>query len=68
MYRGNITRLFHDKEYGSIKAKSGEDVHFHKYCLWNVQFDELFDGQEVEFEMQATHKGFIGFQIRPCVR
>ena len=65
MHRGNITQLFHDKEYGSIRTKGGDDVHFHKLCLWNTQFSDLIDGQEVEFELQTTRTGLLGFHIRP---
>ena len=65
MHLGNIAKLFHEKEYGSIRTKSGEDIHFHKLCLWDTQFKELIEGQEVEFEMQPFSKGFLAFHIRP---
>lgn len=65
MHTGNITKLFYDKEYGSIRTKSGENAHFHKHCLWNTKFAELTEGQEVEFEIQTSYKGFLAFQIRP---
>ena len=68
MRLGNVTKLFHDKEYGSIRTKSGEDVHFHKHCLWSCRFDELYEGQEVAFEMQPTHNGYLGFEVRPFVK
>ena len=68
MQAGNVTKLFRDQEYGSIRTKSGEDVHFHKHCLWNCRFEELYESQEVEFEMQPTHNGFLGFEIRPVVQ
>ncbi len=66
MHVGNVTKLFHDKEYGSIRIKNGEDIHFHKLCLWDMQFAELTEGQEVEFEIQSSHKGLLAFHIRPC--
>ena len=65
MYLGNIAKLFREKEYGSIRTKNGEDIHFHKLCLWNTPFTELIEGQEVEFEMQPFSKGFLAFHIRP---
>ena len=65
MHLGNIIKLFRDKEYGFIRTKGGEDVHFHKYCLWNCRFYELYENQEVEFEMQPTHNGYLGFEIHP---
>ena len=65
---GNVTKLFHDKEYGLITTKGGDEVHFHKHCLWSCRFDELYEGQEVEFQMQPTYNGYLGFEIRPCVK
>ena len=67
MHVGNVTKLFPDKEYGAIRTKNGKDVHFHKHCLWDVQFAELTEGQEVELEIQASYKGFLGFHIRPRI-
>lgn len=68
MHTGNITKLFYKKEYGSIKTKSGEDVHFHKYCLWDIEFAGLMEGQEVEFEMQPSFKGLLAFHVRPSLK
>lgn len=68
MQIGKITKLCHDQKYGSIRAKTGEEVHFHQHCLWDVVFDELVDGQEVEFEVELSHQGRLGFHIRPSVK
>ncbi len=65
---GNITRLFSDEEYGSIKTEDGIDAHFHKLCLWDIPFKDLVEGQEVEFEIQPSHKGFLAFHIRPILK
>ena len=67
MLLGNVTKLFHEKECGFIRTKDGDDAHFHKQCLWDIQFAELTEGQEVEFEIQPSRKGFLAFHIRPCV-
>ena len=64
MQTGTITRLIHDKEYGCIRTRGGEEAHFHKSCLWDIQFSDLAEGQEVEFEIQPAYKGFLAFQIR----
>ena len=68
MHIGNITKLFPHKEYGSIRIKNGEDAHFHKLCLWDIQFKELTEGQEVEFEIQSSYNGFLAFHIRPILK
>ena len=67
MHVGNISKLFHETEHGSIRTKEGEEAHFHKHCLWATQFGELKEGQEVEFEIQPSRKGQLAFQIRPHV-
>jgi cold shock CspA family protein len=66
MQKGKIVQLFRDKEYGLIRTKGGEDVHFHKQCLWGIRFDELCEGQAVKFWTQLTSKGLLGFEIRPA--
>lgn len=68
MHTGNITKLFSQKEYGSIKTKSGKNAHFHKYCLWDMEFAGLRLGQEVEFEMQPSFKGLLAFHVRPYLK
>ena len=67
MHKGHVTKLFYDKEYGSIRSKSGEEIHFHKQCLWNVKFNELTEGQEVEFEIQTSYNSRLAFHIRPSL-
>lgn len=65
MHLGKVTKLFCDKGYGSIRTRTGQEVHFHKFCLWDCRFDELYENQEVTFEMQLTYNGYLGFEIRP---
>jgi len=64
MRTGVICKIVQEKNYAKIKAKSGEEVHFHEHCLWGIKFSELRIGQEVEFEMQPARKGFLGFNVR----
>ena len=67
MQIGTITKLFYDKEYGSIRINNGESAHFHKHCLWDTAFAGLTEGQKVECEVQPAYKGFLAFQIRPYI-
>jgi len=39
-----------DRGYGFIKTEQGEDVFFHRSNTEGVEFDNLREGQEVEFE------------------
>ena len=67
MKLGTISKLIHDREYGNIRTDTGEDAHFHNTCLWDIPFSQLFEGQEVEFEMQPSYNGFLAFHIRPHI-
>lgn len=66
MQKGNISKIHADKEYGFIQSRDGQEALFHKECLWNTAFADLFEGQEVEFEIQPSTNGFLAFHIRPC--
>ncbi len=68
MQTGTILKLFHDREYGKIRTNSGEEAHFNKRCLWDIQFVELMEGQVVEFEIQPSYKGYLAFHIRPIIK
>jgi len=68
MQAGTISKLFRDKGYGCIRMANGEDVHFHKHCLWDIAFQDLQENQMVEFEIQPSYKGFLAFHIRPNIK
>lgn len=68
MEKGTISKLVHAREYGKVRTKTGEEAHFHKSCLWNIQFAELTEGQGVEFEIQPSYKGHLAFHIRPYIK
>ena len=68
MQIGTVKEIHYDREYGYIRTMSGEDAHFHKHCLWDVQFADLKVGQDVEFEIQSSYKGFLAFHIRPYLK
>ena len=68
MQIGTISKLVRDRACGKIKTYSGEEAHFNKECLWDTPFVELTEGQEVEFEIQQSYKGYLAFHIRPYVK
>jgi CspA family cold shock protein len=50
---GKITRLVRDRGFGFIKSDdSNTDVFFHTTALTGAIFDDLQEGQSVEFELQ----------------
>ncbi|MCA9392935.1 MAG: cold shock domain-containing protein [Candidatus Omnitrophica bacterium] len=64
MHVGTIYKLYPESEHGKILTSAGEEAHFHKACLWNTPFNDLHEGDHVEFEMEPSHKGFRAFHIR----
>ncbi len=54
MATGTITRLVRDRGFGFIKPDGGtEDVFFHSSSVDQPTFDELNEGQQVEFDTEA---------------
>lgn len=57
MEKGTVVRIM-DKGYGFIKREGEEkDLFFHSNDLQGASFDELKEGDEVNFEMQEGPKG-----------
>lgn len=57
MEKGKIARIM-DKGYGFIQVEGQEkDLFFHSNELQGVEFDDLKEGDEVEFETSDGPKG-----------
>ncbi len=56
MPKGTIRRLM-DRGYGFIKTEQEEDFFFHSNDLEGVEFNNLSEGQEVEFEKGQGRDG-----------
>ena len=57
MQKGKIARIM-DKGYGFISSEESEkDLFFHMNELQNAEFDDLKEGDEVEFEITEGQKG-----------
>ncbi len=63
METGRISKLFQEKRYGKILMQDGVEAHFHEQCLWNVRFDDLTEGQEIDFRVQRTHNGMLASEL-----
>jgi CspA family cold shock protein len=57
MAKGTIKRLILDRGFGFIQTAEDEDLFFHRNELQDVQFADLREGQEVEFEMGRGRDG-----------
>ena len=57
MATGSITRIVSDRGFGFIKAAdSTEEVFFHSSSVDQPTFDELNEGQTVEFDLEPDPK------------
>ena len=57
MTTGSITRLVRDRGFGFIKAtEGGEEVFFHSSSVEQPTFDELNEGEKVEFDLETDPK------------
>jgi len=63
MTQGTIARIM-DKGYGFIAVEGQEkDLFFHSNELQNVAFDDLQEGDAVEFEVSEGEKGPQATQV-----
>jgi len=56
MAKGTIARLM-DRGFGFIKPEEGGDLFFHRNELEGAEFNNLREGQEVEFEKGQGRDG-----------
>jgi cold shock protein len=56
MPQGTIKKLVADKGFGFIKGERG-DVFFHHSAVVGTSFEELQEGQTVEFQIEAGNSG-----------
>ena len=63
---GTIKKIVRDKGFGFIVPDDGsDDVFFHRSRLGpKVQFDDLRDGDEVEFQVRPGEKGPQAFDVK----
>lgn len=54
MATGQIKRLVRDRGFGFIRPEgASEDIFFHSSAMQGVMFDDLSEGQNVEFDKEA---------------
>ena len=64
---GTIKRIVRDKGFGFITPDDGsDDVFFHRSRLGpRIEFEELREGEEVEFQTRPGEKGPQAFNVKP---
>ena len=53
MAAGKIKKLVQEKGFGFIQTDHGEDVFFHHSIVADHGFDQLTEGQQVEYTIEA---------------
>lgn len=61
---GTIKRLVSEKGFGFILASDGNEYFFHNSAVSGIRFDELREGQAVNFERGQGPKGPRGENVR----
>ncbi len=62
--QGTIKRLVRDRGFGFIRSAEGQEVFFHRTSLQDLTFDNLREGEKVEFEVQQGEKGPRAVNVR----
>jgi CspA family cold shock protein len=57
MASGKIKRLMRDRGFGFISAMDGREVFFHRSELQDAEFEDLKEGDNLEFEVTQGKKG-----------
>lgn len=57
MAKGKIKRIIRDRGFGFIEAEDGSEIFFHRTSLAGTDFNDLKEGDGVEFETEQTPKG-----------
>jgi CspA family cold shock protein len=63
MPQGKIKKLVSDRGFGFVGADSG-DLFFHHSEVQGMTFEELSEGQDVEFEIGEGRKGPCATSVR----
>ena len=57
MARGSIKKIIRDRGFGFIAAEDGREIFFHRSEFHEAEFEDLQEGNNVEFEVEKTDKG-----------
>lgn len=64
MPTGTIKRIARDKGFGFIRDSAGQEFFFHRSSVQG-SFDDLREGQRVNFEEEQSNKGPRAGNVRP---
>ena len=62
--QGTIKKIVRDRGFGFIQADDGREIFFHRSSLQQLDFDNLKEGEKVEFDVERTGKGPRPINVR----
>ena len=66
MPKGVIKKMMTDKGFGFIAREGSKDLFFHHSAVADRGFDDLREGDEVEYTEGEGPKGPAAESVRPC--
>lgn len=66
--QGKVKKLVLEKGFGFIQGADNKDIFFHHSCVSDKQFDDLVEGQTVEYSIDeegSAQKGPRAATVRP---
>ena len=57
MFKGKVKRIVAERGFGFILGEDGREIFFHRSELQNVDFNELKEGDQLEFNVTTGDKG-----------
>lgn len=64
MLTGNVKWFDAKKGYGFILSPDGQDVFVHYSCIDGDGYRCLHDGEQVEYEVRRSDKGFAAAKVK----
>ncbi len=68
MLQGKIKKLVRERGFGFIQNDGGEDLFFHHSEVRGGSFDNLREGETVEYQIGQGRKGPCAVAVRPSVQ
>jgi CspA family cold shock protein len=66
--QGTIKKPVPERRFGFIQDEKGRQVFFHHSFLQALDFDDLFEGQAVTFEVEYGEKGLLARKVQEAIK
>ena len=64
MIKGKIKKVIGERGFGFIDAVDGREIFFHMSSLQGVDFNDLKEGDQLEFDVEKDHRGTKAVNIK----